>query len=213
MNIEIENLDVNFLRQEPGHTSQVWACRHSFQAGERIWVYGPSGQGKSTFLKILFGLERAFSGSLLLGDTRPASDPIRKWPPLRERFITFVSQDFYLFDDQTGIENLKKVPRRSAAVDENTVHDWAEQLGIGGILERTPATWSAGQRQRFAILRALIKPWRWILLDEPYSNLDPASRQRTHDLIEQVCAERNAGRIQTSLTDEAPPETDHLLAV
>lgn len=213
MNINASQIQVDYLQPLSDKSSGVWGLEHIFSPGEGILVHGGSGSGKSTFLRILFGLETRFSGSLTIDQLDPRHNPLKAWPHLRANVLSFVAQEFFLFEDVSGFDNLRRIPTRADGVDEATIRNWAERLGIGSILDRSPVTWSAGQRQRFSILRALAKPWRWLLLDEPYSNLDPSSKAAAHHLISEVCAARQAGWILSSLTDEAPPGTTRTLAV
>lgn len=193
--------------------SAVWGRPLAFRGGAGTVVHGPSGSGKSTFLRILYGLEDRYEGSLSIDGIDPAADPCRHWPRLRSSRLALLSQHFHLFPEEDGPANWGRLPRRHPDAGDGVLRSWAERLGIGSILGRPAATWSSGQSQRFALLRALASPFGWLLLDEPYSHLDPVSAAASHALAREVCAERGAGWILTAQTADAVAGADAFLAV
>ena len=78
----------------------------------------------------------------------------------------------------------------------------AEKLKISEILEKKCEKISLGEQQRIAIIRALVQPFDWILLDEPFSNLDPENIKNASSLILEECKKRNAGLIITALKED-----------
>jgi len=214
VNITVKNVRPAYLETTGKTNSAIWERSLTFSCGEGVIVHGPSGTGKSTFLSILFGLEKRWTGHLEIDGIDPTVHPIRHWPALRSNRITMVAQDFHLFERLSGRDNLRRIPRRAKDAEDSVMEDWASVLGIADILDRTPLEWSTGQRQRFAILRALAKPWRWLLLDEPYSHLDPFARKTAHELILSVCESRSGGWLLTSLIPDPPlPGITRSLAV
>jgi len=211
--LHLQNIRPDYLSSAVIGESEVWDVELGLNPGEGIIVWGPSGQGKSTFLRILYGLETRYRGRLLVDGTSPPSNSYLFWPTIRSEEVAFVTQDFGLFGEISGWANLRLLPSLAREVDRPQIEQWASQLGIEALLERSPATWSQGQRQRFALLRALASPFSWLLLDEPISHLDPEAAERTLDLMISVCKERGAGWILAQQTAESPIPVDRIFKV
>ncbi len=213
MHIQLQGLRPDYLDPDSLERSEVWGVELDLPAAGSLILWGPSGQGKSTFLRILYGLEHRFAGTLLLGGEHPPEPPHRFWAGVRTHKLAMVPQSFRLFDEESGWENLGYLPVLASGVDAKTIEGWAAHLEIGTLLDRHPATWSQGQKQRFCLLRALASPFAWILLDEPVSHLDPESAQRSLELLRSVCAERGAGWILAQQTPEVILPSDQILRV
>ena len=182
--------------------SGVWDSTLLWPPGGRISVFGPSGRGKSTLIKILSGMEHGYTGELKLGGRSIPRGTVSPWPRLRSQSLSLVLQSFELFPDANGMENLSLLPAWDHNVSAETVDAWSRKLGLHSLLGRPVRTWSQGQQQRLTILRALVAPSQWLLLDEPFSHLDPASRDAAAELILNVCTQRGTGWILTHLKPE-----------
>lgn len=204
MNISLHNLVPGYLPDDVIEASGVWNQEHELKRGERIGVCGPSGRGKSTLMKILCGLQRDYAGTLFYGGEAMDQQGIGTWPGLRKGHISTVLQDFFLFEDANGYVNLDLLPVLAPDVTRDRVEDWVQRLGLIDLMKREVATWSQGQKQRLALLRALAAPSDWLLLDEPFSHLDSGTQQVTAALISEVCDERGSGWVVSHL--EAEPE-------
>jgi ABC-type polar amino acid transport system ATPase subunit len=149
--------------------------------GEVAAVIGPSGGGKSTFLRCLNGLERFEAGEVRIGGETltPATHPRTDAVLLQQvrRRVGFVFQQFNLFPHLTALENVTEAPihvlgRRRKEADEKGQALLA-RVGLGDKLAHLPRQLSGGQQQRVAIARALAMEPEVILFDEPTSALDP----------------------------------------
>jgi ABC-type sulfate/molybdate transport systems ATPase subunit len=149
-----------------------------------VAVSGPSGAGKSTLLRALAGLERAATGALTVRGERWLSPDGAAVPPWRRR-VGWVPQEPLLFPHLSVRENLGYAGR---GVDPEVV----EWLGVGGLLERAPRHLSGGERQRVALGRALGAAPDVLLLDEPFSALDPALRGVVREGLARWCRARDA---------------------
>lgn len=193
MNLSLEKISPDYLSDRAVEASEIWGHSLVLTEGQSTMIWGPSGAGKSTLLRILYGIEKKYSGSLLYGSENAFRLSPTEMAKLRATKLAFVSQDFQLFETESGWTNLAYAPYREKNVTSETLSSWAGELGIATLLDRPPETWSQGQRQRVAILRALATPFRWIFLDEPVSHLDPASAESALKLVQRVCNERGAG--------------------
>jgi len=150
------------------HGQQVLKVSRQFDEGSIIKIYGPSGVGKTTFLKIISGFIIPEKGKITMNNTTWLDTDSKTFIPPQKRNIGFVFQDYALFPNMTVQEHLEY------ATDDEA---WVNRLLIIGKLEtlttHKPEYLSGGQQQRLAILRALaIKP-KLLLMDEPFSALDP----------------------------------------
>ena len=147
--------------------------------GELLAIIGPSGAGKSTTLRAIAGLHHPASGSVICeGETWLDTDRALDVPAHRRR-VGLVFQDYALFPHMTALANVM------AAMGHLPVAQRAERavtllarVHLAGLEERRPAELSGGQQQRVAVARALARDPAVLLLDEPFSAVDRATRRR-----------------------------------
>lgn len=180
----------------------TWLYQHlpmrftlSVQQGERLAVLGPSGAGKSTLLNLIAGFLPPASGTILIND-----QPHTTTPPAR-RPVSMLFQENNLFHHLTVRQNialgmhpgLKLNPAQTASLQ--TI---AGQMSIDSLLDRLPGELSGGQRQRVALARCLVREQPVLLLDEPFSALDPALRQEMLTLVSDVCQHQHLTLLMVS---------------
>lgn len=167
----------------------------SMQAGERLAILGPSGAGKSTLLSLVAGFLAVNNGSLLLNGEDHSHTPPAKRP------VSMLFQENNLFPHLTVAQNiglglhpgLKLNPQHKQALQ-----DIARRVGLEALLDRLPSQLSGGQRQRAALARCLVRQQPLLLLDEPFSALDPALRKEMLQLVDEVCQERKITLLMVS---------------
>jgi putative ABC transport system ATP-binding protein len=161
--------------------------------GEFLAVQGPTGQGKSTLLLLLGGLDRPTSGQVLFEGRDLGELAEDELAILRAQAFGFVFQTFNLIPTLTALENVETalVPLGTPA-EERRARSLAmlEELGMGDRADHLPSELSGGQQQRVAIARALVKEPRVLLADEPTGNLDEGMRDEIIGLLEQLWRER-----------------------
>ncbi len=151
--------------------------------GEFVVFVGPSGCGKSTLLRMIAGLETITEGDVLIDGKRVNDEPPRN------RDIAMVFQDYALYPHKSLYDNmafglrLRKTPEEEI---KTRVMDAARLLRIDHMLDRKPAALSGGQRQRVAIGRAIVRPPKVFLFDEPLSNLDAQLRNEMRSEIKKL---------------------------
>ena len=150
------------------HGQQVLKVAEKFPLGSITQISGPSGAGKTTFLKIIAGFIHPEKGSIVVDGVSWLDTASKTFVPPQKRMAGFVFQDYALFPNMTVKQHLEYATNDTA---------WIEKLLSIGKLEtfvkHKPEYLSGGQQQRLAILRALaIKP-KLLLMDEPFSALDP----------------------------------------
>jgi molybdate transport system ATP-binding protein len=152
-------------------------------------VFGPSGSGKSVTLQAVAGLLRPDEGFIRLGG-RVLFDAERGIDlPARLRRVAYVFQDYALFPHLSVARNVafpltRWWQRRPPAAVAARVAEMLDSFEIGHLASSYPAQLSGGQRQRVALARALVGEPELLLLDEPFSALDPLLRERMrHELL------------------------------
>lgn len=143
-------------------------------------VLGRTGSGKTVLLESVAGFYKSFSGDVSIQGKRVVDIPLEK------RGIGFVYQDFGLFPHMTVYDNITyglKIRRKDKEYKKKMADKMAEILSIGHILNQYPGTLSGGERQRTALARALILEPKLLLMDEPFSSLDPSTKETMYQQI------------------------------
>jgi sulfate/thiosulfate transport system ATP-binding protein len=184
------SIQVSRLTKRYGGFCALDDVSFTVQQGELLALLGPSGSGKTTLLRIIAGLERADSGSVLFdGD-----DAVRRDP--KDRGVGFVFQHYALFRHMTVFENvafgLRVRPRAQRPPEEDIrrrVNDLLSLVQLDYLGTRYPSQLSGGQRQRVALARALAVEPKVLLLDEPFGALDAKVRQELRRWLRRLHAE------------------------
>lgn len=163
-------------------------CDISFdvRGGEFLSILGPSGCGKTTLLRILIGLVCADSGSITLD----GEDITNAKPDKRGMGIVF--QNYALFENMTALKNVEYAMRFKPELKKKSRQialKLIEQVGLSEHKDKYPSELSGGQMQRVAIARTLALNPKIILLDEPMSALDAATRLTLRDELKRIQAQ------------------------
>lgn len=148
-----------------------------------VVLFGASGSGKSLTLQCLAGLVRPDSGRICLQGDVLFDSSQNIWLPARDRRLGYMFQEYALFPHLSVLANVayarsgRRVWRPDPDLREEALRT-LERLGLAHLAERKPGEISGGQRQRVALARALFSRPRLLLLDEPFSALDPLLRER-----------------------------------
>jgi sulfonate transport system ATP-binding protein len=173
----------------------------TIEPGEFLALLGRSGSGKSTFLRILGGLDADYQGEALVPER-----------------VSVVFQDARLLPWQHVDTNVGLGLRRSLHLDRATVRARTEQalreVGLERHARAWPRTLSGGEAQRVALARALVREPELLLLDEPFGALDALTRIRMHALLQELCRRhRPAVLLVTHDVDEALLLADRVLVL
>jgi molybdate transport system ATP-binding protein len=157
----------------------------------RTVIFGPSGAGKSLTLQAIAGLMRPDAGQILF-DGELLFDSVAGFDlPARERRFGYLFQDYALFPKLNVRQNIAFGLRRGlanpvAGADDPEVRRWLAAFELTEVAAQRPSELSGGQRQRTALARALVHSPRALLLDEPFSALDPALRDRMRAELDEL---------------------------
>ena len=183
----------------------------SVQKGERVAIVGESGAGKSTLLNLIAGFDLPTSGEIWLNNCNHTQTEVASRP------VSMLFQDNNLFPHLTVEQNisLALVPSLKLNVGQKAqVAEIADKMGIAEFLARRADQLSGGQKQRVALARTLLRDKPILLLDEPFSALDPKRREELQQLVVKLCQERNLTLLMvTHQIEESRALFDRILCV
>ncbi|MGB8647828.1 MAG: ATP-binding cassette domain-containing protein, partial [Anaerolineae bacterium] len=166
-----------------GSTYAVNNASVTVNQGEFLGIVGPSGSGKSSLLYLLSGLKHASTGRIQFEGRAYAELGNARLIALRRERYGFVFQQHFLINYLTVLENVMvAAPARDAGA-LGRAQEFLSELGLGGLYKRHPWQLSIGQRQRVAIVRALINNPAIVFADEPTASLDHATGYQVVDLL------------------------------
>ena len=189
MSVAIEARDVFRVYSTPeGDAAALQGLSLAVEEGEQVAILGPSGAGKTTFLRILAGLDRPSAGIVRVFDTNVAELRGRHLAAYRSRTLGYLDQHYSdaLAPELTARELVAMRPlllgdeRCSALTRADAL---LEQVGLGGRREAYPHELSGGEQQRVAVAAALAHRPRLLLCDEPTGELDAANARVVYELI------------------------------
>ena len=155
----------------------------TIQENEFITIYGKSGSGKTTILRMIAGLEKPEEGFITFKDIVYFDSKKKIHLPPQKRNVGFVFQNYALFPNMTVLENLEYAAENHR---KKQIEELLELLDLYQLKDRYPNALSGGQQQRVALARALVRNPKILLLDEPLSALDPFTRTRLQEEIRKI---------------------------
>jgi len=183
---------VTNLTKQFGRFAALRGVNASFSARRIYAILGDNGAGKTTLLRTLAGLNQPSRGSVaVLGktDARQARDR-----------IGYMAHPSLLYDEMTGIENLRYFQRLYGINDESRRFEIIELVRLDPRLSRPVGQYSQGMRQRMSLARALLHDPEILLLDEPFSNVDIGSAR---EMVKLLCLMRDHGKTLFVVTHQA----------
>jgi putative ABC transport system ATP-binding protein len=188
------------LLQRP---SEVWNTTRVFTKGDRIKINAPSGTGKTTLVHILYKLRHDYEGQVRWDEKNLVTIAEDELAGMRQQKVSIIFQDMRLFENLTARENIElKRLLHQPFYESSIIDEMAGQLGIDHILNQKAGLCSYGEQQRISIIRALVQPFEWLIMDEPFSHLDKDNTLKASTLIAAECNKRNAGFLLTDLDED-----------
>jgi len=191
----------------------IWGSFIELNESQHVMLNASSGKGKSTFTTTTIGLRKDYSGEILYDDRNIATLSPSEWATIRQSVISVVFQDLQLFPKISVKENLLLKNQLTNVYSEVEIIQLLEALEIDDKWSQECGLLSMGQQQRVAIIRALIQPFSWLIMDEPFSHLDIDNTNRCLKMIHERTVEQNAGFVLTTLGENHGYSFDHELTL
>jgi ABC-type multidrug transport system ATPase subunit len=183
---------VSGLIKQFGRFAALRGVDASFEAGRLYAILGDNGAGKTTLLRALAGLTPPTRGTIyMLGSTNLRSICSQ---------VGYMAHASLLYDEMTGLENLRYSARLYGMSDEARCRQCIETVGLDPDLSRSVGQYSQGMRQRMSLARSLLHDPKVLLLDEPFSNVDLPSARHMVAVLGQM---RDAGKTIFVVTHQA----------
>jgi putative ABC transport system ATP-binding protein len=199
MHLEIRDLLPTYF--EPGRktTSEIWGKNLKFDKGDFVKIVAPSGSGKTSLMHFLYGMRHEYTGTVHYGNQETKHFGAEDFARFRKDHFSVVFQDLRLFPDQNVFDNINIKRQLNPYHPPEKINEMTERLGIGTKLSSKCRTCSYGEQQRVAIIRSLMQPFDFLLLDEPFSHLDNRNSEKAMELMLEEARHRNASIIFADL--------------
>ena len=199
MSIELNNIKPTYMSDVEISTSDLYLQKSvMFENGKSYLIIANSGKGKSSILNFIYGSSINYQGSITYSSEIIEDSTLN----LRKTVLSYVFQDFKLFPELTVFENICIKNDLTNHKTNPEIHAFLEKLNLQNRTHALVSSLSLGEKQRVAIIRALCQPFKFLLMDEPFSHLDDWNIKLTSRIIEEELYSNNASLILTSLGSE-----------
>ena len=181
--------------------------------GEKVFLCGPSGAGKTTLMYTLAGLEAPQEGYVSIDGTRIYDLGLRKRALFRNQTMGFIFQNYMLMPELTAIENASLATAVRGEEATEKVKALLERVGLGDRMEHLPNELSGGEQQRVAIARALAHNPSIIFADEPTGNLDSRNGRQILDLLFELADEGSKTLVMVTHDPDVARLGDRVLTI
>jgi len=179
--------------------NSLWRKDTTLAAGKNHIIYAPSGTGKTSLMAFIFGMRSDFEGEILLDGINVKRISLSQWAEIRATKLSLIMQDLRLIPGLSVGENLLLKNQLTLHKNEKQIKEMLDALGMADKWKQKSGTLSLGQRQRVAIVRALLQPFELLLMDEPFSHIDRENIRKASALMMQECVNNKANRLMVTL--------------
>lgn len=197
--IELKNTLPAVFATRSDIQSDIWHRTVTLERGGVYLVEAGSGTGKSSLCSYLNGYRHDYEGIICFDGRNIRGLAVKEWVEVRKRSISLLFQELRLFPELTAYENVAIKNSLTGYRRKKQIMAWFEALGIADKLNARVEHMSFGQQQRVALIRALVQPFDFLLLDEPVSHLDDRNAEAMGRLLMDEVRARGAGVIVTSV--------------
>lgn len=199
MKVTLQNIVPNPMKDEAFSAESIWGKVCVLDSNHSYLISSNSGKGKSTLLSYIYGLRADYSGSISIDLENQQNISIDSWSKLRTNKLSYLLQDLRLFNHLSVWDNLILKNHLTKHKTAAQIEEMLDEFGLLPKKNQLAGRLSLGQQQRVALIRCLLQPFEFLLLDEPFSNIDETNIQIAKRLIEQECKANNAGFILATL--------------
>jgi len=187
------------MKDENFSSKSIWGKQCTLDSSNHYFISSDSGKGKSTLLAYIYGLRNDYTGTIQIDGTDQKEIAIVDWEKLRVNKLSILLQDLRLFSHLTVWENLLLKNKLTNHKTESEIENMLQQFDLLDKRNQLAGTLSLGQQQRIALIRCLLQPFEFLLLDEPFSNIDETNIDIAKSMIKKECSLNNAGFIIATL--------------
>ena len=207
MSIELKNLNPSYISESEISYSDIYLCKSLLlEDGKKYHVKANSGHGKSSLLNFIYGSNTSFDGTVNYNKFNG-----KNLFDYRRTEISYVFQDLRLFKGLTVFENIQLKNCLTNYKTEDEISDMIDKVQLSHKKNSLVDKMSLGQKQRVAIIRSLCQPFKFLLLDEPFSHLDNKNISIITKLVNSEIDKQQARLIMTSLVDTKSFAFDKIL--
>ena len=197
--IRIENTFPEVFAKRDDLNSEVWKQDITFEKGNLYLIEAHSGTGKSSLCSFLYGYRQDYQGMIYFDGQNIRNYAVSDWTRLRQRHLSLLFQELRLFPELTAMENVQIKNRLTGFKGKKDILRWFDELGIADKVDAKIGLMSFGQQQRVAMIRALVQPFDFLMVDEPISHLDDANSRVMADIMMEEATRQGAAVIVTSI--------------
>lgn len=190
--------------------SDVWLKEVTFNRGEKVLIEAASGKGKTSLASYIFGYRSDYSGDILFDDKNVRTMKEREFVDIRRNAVSMMFQELRLFPELSAWKNIQ-IKQQLTGFKEADAAEMFELLGIAEHKDRPIGKMSFGQQQRVALVRSLMQPFDFLIVDEPISHLDDNNAEIMAEIISRHVEKSGAGVIVTSIGKTLPLKFDRVL--
>ena len=198
MIINLNNIKPTYMSESEVSGSDVYLKKNiNLESGKNYLFKANSGSGKSSILNFIYQSNENFEGSIQYKNIR-----YKNKIDIRKNFISYVFQDFKLFGNLSVWDNIKIKNNLTVHKTDKEINDLLNKIGLSEKKDSLVNKLSIGQKQRTAIVRSLCQPFKFLLLDEPFSNLDEDNITIITKILNNELENKAAGLIVTTLNNK-----------
>ncbi len=198
MIINLNNIKPSYMSESEVSGSDVYLKKNiNLESGKNYLFKANSGSGKSSILNFIYQSNENFEGSIQYKNIR-----YKNKIDIRKNFISYVFQDFKLFGNLSVWDNIKIKNNLTVHKTDKEINDLLNKIGLHEKKDSLVNKLSIGQKQRTAIVRSLCQPFKFLLLDEPFSNLDEDNITIITKILNDELNNQAAGLIVTTLNSK-----------
>ena len=180
----------------------MWARHIKIESEKKLNIFAASGSGKTSLFNTITAIKKPDKGQVLIDGKDIHKKNIDELVALRKEIISLVFQDLKLLSGLTVLDNFRIFCTKMNSSQKEKLENMMGRLDISGKKDVLLSKLSQGEKQRVAIIRSLIRPFNYLIMDEPFSHLDEVNKKAAISLIEEEISYNKASLIMLSLQKE-----------